>query len=98
MDHAGKLSRRAGWDGISNEWFDSFMVNMRDYKNIEILTELYKDLAKMGFGLRIDVGHGFDTVFPVDQRTTLSARLLGDVVTSGTSRFKRDMGTLCCNS
>jgi glycogen synthase len=86
IDHSGKLSRRAGWDGISDEWFDSFMVNMRDYNNIEILTDIYKELAGLGFGLRIDVGHGFDSVFPVDQRTTFSARLFGDVVTGGADR------------
>jgi glycogen synthase len=83
VDGSGKLTRRAGWDGTSDEWFDSFMVNMRNYDNIEILSKLYKELAGMGFGLRIDVGHGFDTVFPIDQRASLSARLFGEVVTGG---------------
>jgi glycogen synthase len=83
VDGSGKLTRRAGWDGMSDEWYDSFMVNMRDYDNIEILSGLYKELAGMGFGLRIDVGHGFDTVFPIDQRASSSARLFGEVVTGG---------------
>ena len=83
VDGSGKLTRRAGWDGTSDEWFDSFMVNMRDYDNIKILSELYKELAGMGFGLRIDVGHGFDTVFPMDQRASSSARLFGEVATAG---------------
>jgi glycogen synthase len=83
VDGSGSLTRRAGWDGVSDEWFDSFMVNMRDYNNIEILSELYKELAGMGFGLRIDVGHGFDTVFPVDPRVSQPARLFGEVTTGG---------------
>jgi glycosyltransferase involved in cell wall biosynthesis len=86
VDGSGKLTRRAGWDGESDEWFDSFMVNMRDYDSIEALSTLYKELAGMGFGLRIDVGHGFDTVFPVDQRVSSSARLFGEVVTGGSER------------
>jgi len=86
VDGSGKLTRRAGWDGLSDEWFDSFMVNMRDYDSIEALSTLYKELAGMGFGLRIDVGHGFDTVFPVDQRVSSSARLFGEVVTGGSER------------
>jgi len=86
VDGSGKLTRRAGWDGESDEWFDSFMVNMRDYDSIEVLSALYKELAGMGFGLRIDVGHGFDTVFPVDQRVSSSARLFGEVVTGGSER------------
>ncbi|MBC8468215.1 MAG: glycogen/starch synthase [Planctomycetes bacterium] len=87
VDGSGNLTRRAGWDGESDEWFDSFMVNMRDYNNIEILSALYKELAGMGFGLRIDVGHGFDTVFPVDPRASLPARLFGEVVTGGFERI-----------
>jgi glycosyltransferase involved in cell wall biosynthesis len=83
VDGSGKLTRRAGWDGTSDEWFDSFMVNMRDYDNIKILSELYKELAGLGFGLRIDVGHGFDSVFPVDRRASASALLLGEVATGG---------------
>ena len=86
VDSSGKLTRRAGWDGESDQWFDSFMVNMRDYDSIEALSTLYKELAGMGFGLRIDVGHGFDTVFPVDQRVSSSARLFGEVVTGGSER------------
>ncbi len=78
-DGSGKLTRRAGWDGESDEWFDSFMVNMRDYNNVEVLSELYKELANMGFGLRIDVGHGYDTVFPVHPDLPAPARLLGEV-------------------
>ena len=83
VDSSGKLTRRAGWDGLSDEWYDSFMVNMRDYNNISLLSELYKELAGLGFGLRIDVGHGFDTIFPVDQRVSSSARLFGEVATGG---------------
>jgi len=86
-DDSGNLTRRAGWDGESDEWLDSYMVNMRDYNNIEILCELYKELAGMGFGLRIDVGHGFDTVFPVDPKASLRARLFGEVVTGGFERI-----------
>lgn len=83
VDSSGQLTRRAGWDGLSDEWYDSFMVNMRDYNNIRLLSELYKELAGLGFGLRIDVGHGFDTIFPVDQRASTSARLFGEVATGG---------------
>ena len=83
VDSSGKLTRRAGWDGLSDEWYDSFMVNMRDYNNIRLLSELYKELARLGFGLRIDVGHGFDTIFPVDSRVSSSARLFGEVATGG---------------
>ena len=39
IDGTGKLTRRAGWDGLSDEWYDSFMVNMRDYNNIQFLSE-----------------------------------------------------------
>jgi len=83
VDSSGKLTRRAGWDGLSDEWYDSFMVNMRDYNNIRLLSDLYKELAGLGFGLRIDVGHGFDTIFPVDSRASSSARLFGEVATGG---------------
>jgi glycogen synthase len=83
VDSSGKLTRRAGWDGLSDEWYDSFMVNMRDYNNIRLLSDLYKELARLGFGLRIDVGHGFDTIFPVDSRASSSARLFGEVATGG---------------
>jgi glycogen synthase len=83
LDSSGKLTRRAGWDGLSDEWYDSFMVNMRDYNNIRLLSDLYKELVGLGFGLRIDVGHGFDTIFPVDSRASSSARLFGEVATGG---------------
>ncbi len=83
VDSSGRLTRRAGWDGLSDEWYDSFMVNMRDYNNIRLLSDLYKELARLGFGLRIDVGHGFDTIFPVDSRASSSARLFGEVATGG---------------
>ncbi|MFX0203311.1 MAG: hypothetical protein ACFFCW_44985, partial [Candidatus Hodarchaeota archaeon] len=83
----GKLTRRSGWDGEWDEWFDSFMVNMRDYNNVEHLANIYKELAGLGFGLRVDVGHAFDTIFPIDQRISSSARLFGEVVTSGFERI-----------
>ena len=79
----GGLSPRAGWDGEWSEWLDSFMVNMRDFSNVEALTQLATELAQMGFGLRVDVGHGFDTVFPVHPDVKGAARLLGDVVEKG---------------
>ena len=79
----GKLTRRAGWDGEWSEWLDSFMVNMRDFTNIEYLADIGVELAKLGFGLRIDVGHGFDTVFPVDPALKGSSRLLGEVTCKG---------------
>jgi glycogen synthase len=83
QDASGKLTRRAGWDGEWSEWLDSFMVNMRDFENIERLTEIGIELTGMGFGLRIDVGHGFDTVFPVDERLSGSPRLFGEVTRGG---------------
>ncbi len=79
----GKLSRRAGWDGEWDEWLDSFMVNMRDFDNVEYLAEICKELTHMGFGLRIDVGHGFDTVFPVRQDLPPMSKLLGEVTVKG---------------
>ena len=79
----GKLTRRAGWDGEWSEWLDSFMVNMRDFTNIEYLADIGVELAQMGLGLRVDVGHGFDTVFPVDPGLTGGARLLGEVTCKG---------------
>lgn len=83
QDASGKLTRRAGWDGEWSEWLDSFMVNMRDFDNIERLTQIGIELTSMGFGLRIDVGHGFDTVFPVNDRLSGSARLFGEVTRGG---------------
>lgn len=79
----GRLSRRAGWDGEWDEWRDSFMVNMRDLENVERLVGLCEELTRLGFGLRFDVGHGFDTVFPVDERSNGLARTLGQVVSGG---------------
>lgn len=79
----GKLTRRAGWDGEWSEWLDSFMVNMRDFENVEALAGIATELASMGFGLRIDVGHGFDTVFPIDKNLRGDARLMGEVTTGG---------------
>ena len=79
----GKLTCRAGWDGEWSEWLDSFMVNMRDFDNVEVLAGVATELAEMGFGLRIDVGHGFDTVFPIDRRLSHTARLTGQVTTEG---------------
>lgn len=79
----GQLTRRAGWDGEWDEWYDSFMVNMRDFENVELLANLAEELAGLGFGLRIDVGHGFDTVFPVHAQTESSVRLLGEVTSEG---------------
>ncbi len=79
----GKLSRRAGWDGEWDEWLDSFMVNMRDFDNVEYLVEICKELTHMGFGLRIDVGHGFDTVFPIRQDLPPASKLFGEVTVKG---------------
>jgi len=83
VNQKGKLTRRAGWDGEWSEWLDSFMVNMRDFTNIEYLADMGVELARMGFGLRIDVGHGFDTVFPVDPALKGASRLLGEVTCKG---------------
>ncbi|MCF7972903.1 MAG: glycogen/starch synthase [Phycisphaerae bacterium] len=77
------LSRRAGWDGEWDEWFDSFMVNMRDFDNVSRLATMAEELAGLGFGLRIDVGHGYDTVFPVHPGLDAQARLLGEVTVPG---------------
>ncbi|MFC1652297.1 glycogen/starch synthase [Planctomycetota bacterium] len=79
----GRLTRRAGWDGEWDEWLDSFMVNMRDFDNVEYLAGIAEELTSLGFGLRIDVGHGFDTVFPVHHDTHGSAKLLGEVCVPG---------------
>ena len=82
-DKTGKLTRRAGWDGEWDEWYDSFMVNMRDFDNVKYLASIYEELTALGFGLRIDVGHGFDTVFPVHDNSNSMSRLLGHIGTSG---------------
>ncbi|MBL7214181.1 MAG: glycogen/starch synthase [Phycisphaerae bacterium] len=79
----GKLTRRAGWDGEWSEWLDSFMVNMRNFENVETLAGIATELAGMGFGLRIDVGHGFDAVFPIDATLRGNTRLMGEVTTGG---------------
>lgn len=79
----GQLTRRAGWDGEWDEWLDSFMVNMRDFDNVRILAELAEELATLGFGLRIDVGHGFDTVFPISTQSPVTSQLLGEVCAPG---------------
>ncbi len=82
-DSDGKLTCRAGWDGEWSEWLDSFMVNMRDFENVDALAQISIELTSMGFGLRIDVGHGFDTVFPIDPNLKGNPKLLGEVTTSG---------------
>ena len=82
-DKTGNLTRRAGWDGEWDEWYDSFMVNMRDFENVRHLASIYEELTSLGFGLRIDVGHGFDTVFPVHPNSSSVARLLGQIGTDG---------------
>ena len=82
-DENQTLSRRAGWDGEWDEWFDSFMVNMRDFDNVSRLATLAEELAGLGLGLRIDVGHGYDTVFPVHPGQHAPARLLGEVTVPG---------------
>jgi glycogen synthase len=79
----GKPSRRAGWDGEWDEWHDSFMVNMRDFDNVEYLTRICTELTEMGFGLRIDVGHGFDTVFPACHDLNETSKLFGEVTVKG---------------
>jgi len=79
----GKLTRRAGWDGEWDEWLDSFMVNMRDLDNVEYLVDVCTELTRMGFGLRVDVGHGFDTVFPVLPDLAQMPKLLGEVTVKG---------------
>jgi glycogen synthase len=79
----GKLSRRAGWDGEWDEWLDSFMVNMRDLDNVEYLAEICRQLTEYGFGLRIDVGHGFDTVFPARHDLPNTPKLFGEVTVKG---------------
>ncbi|MHC4373943.1 MAG: alpha-amylase family protein, partial [Planctomycetota bacterium] len=79
----GKLTCRAGWDGEWSEWLDSFMVNMRDFENVDALAQVATELAAMGFGLRIDVGHGFDTVLPIDRQLQKTARLMGEVTVEG---------------
>ncbi len=79
----GKLARRAGWDGEWDEWLDSFMVNMRDLDNVEYLAEICRELTELGFGLRIDVGHGFDTVFPVRSDLAETPKLFGEVTVKG---------------
>lgn len=82
-DQEGTLTPRAGWDGEWSEWLDSFMVNMRDFENVDFLAQIGVELASLGFGLRIDVGHGFDTVFPVEPSLTGTERLLGQVTVKG---------------
>ena len=59
------------------------MVNMRDYDNVQHLAHLAEELAGLGFGLRIDVGHGYDTVFPVRHDLAPRARLMGEVTLPG---------------
>jgi glycogen synthase len=81
VDDDDTLTRRAGWDGEWDQWYDSFMVNMRDFDNVQYLATLAEELAELGFGLRIDVGHGFDTVFPVHPRTEAGTRLMGEITT-----------------
>ena len=83
MNSKGTLTRRAGWDGEWSEWLDSFMVNMRDFDNVQRLADIGIELTRLGFGLRVDVGHGFDTVFPVDPSQQNSARLFGEVTRGG---------------
>lgn len=83
QDKQGRLTPRAGWDGEWSEWLDSFMVNMRDFENVDRLAAVGTELAELGFGLRIDVGHGFDTVFPVAPQIRKTARLLGQVTEPG---------------
>lgn len=83
VNDQGKLTRRAGWDGEWSEWLDSFMVNMRDFKNVKYLTDISIELTRLGFGLRIDVGHGFDTVFPISPALKGISRLLGEVTNEG---------------
>jgi glycogen synthase len=83
VNKEGSLTRRAGWDGEWSEWLDSFMVNMRDFENVQAITDIATELAEMGFGLRIDVGHGFDTVFPIETSLRGDARLMGEVTTGG---------------
>ncbi|MCH7916692.1 MAG: glycogen/starch synthase [Planctomycetes bacterium] len=80
-DH--RLTRRAGWDGEWDQWYDSFMVNMRDFANVQRLARIAEELAALGFGLRIDVGHGYDTVFPVHPDLSGTARLFGEVTVPG---------------
>jgi len=82
-DDQGKLVRRAGWDGEWDEWHDSFMVNMREFENVQHIARICEELSNLGFGLRIDVGHGFDTVFPVDSSQNSSAKLFGDITLPG---------------
>ncbi len=82
-DQNKTLQRRAGWDGEWDEWFDSFMVNMRDFDNVSRLATLAEALSGLGFGLRIDVGHGYDTVFPTHSELTAPTRLLGEVTVPG---------------
>ncbi len=82
-DAAGRLTRRAGWDGQWDEWRDSFMVNMRDLDNVEHLVGICQELTRLGFGLRFDVGHGFDTVFPVHDHLEGTTRLFGEVTHPG---------------
>ncbi|MCF7956363.1 MAG: glycogen/starch synthase, partial [Phycisphaerae bacterium] len=82
-DLQGKLTRRAGWDGEWDEWHDSFMVNMREFDNVQYLSSICEELTEMGFALRVDVGHGFDTVFPVDCQQPSSTKLFGDITVPG---------------
>ena len=35
-----KLTCHAGWDGEWSEWLDSFMVNMRDFENVDALAHV----------------------------------------------------------
>jgi len=79
----GHLVRRAGWDGEWDEWHDSFMVNMREFENVQHLAGICEELTALGFGLRIDVGHGFDTVFPTSPGQAPAAQLCGDVTLPG---------------
>ena len=83
LNNKGVLTRRAGWDGEWSEWLDSFMVNMRDFDNVDRLAEIGIELTRLGFGLRVDVGHGFDTVFPIDPRQSGAAHLFGEVTVGG---------------
>lgn len=85
-DKEGNIVRRSGWDGESSEWHDSFMVNMREFENVEFLSNVCEELSRLGFGLRIDVGHGFDTVFPADSGLEGEARLFGDITQPGVDR------------
>jgi glycogen synthase len=81
-----KLVRRAASDGgLSPDWLDGAARNWVDPRNVREYINDISYLAKLGFNMRVDIGHVFDTTYRPAEDQVGMAKIRGNVVVNNST-------------